>query len=572
MPPLAKCKIPAIANLAEQLRFAPQPALLRQVVASEALAAELQEKDQYPVDWLVFRITGHRPEAGRAESPVFTGSEVLSDLSAFVERLCESAEFGLGDLPEGSVDADSLAERWSVSRKTIDRSRRKGLIARRVRNERGRASLYFSPSAISSYERRSGAAIEKAGNFSRLSADDESRILRRAAQYRKVFGCTLNQAAVRLADKFDRSHQGIRELLERHDARERERAGGTPIFEERPDRSARTQIAAVRMSRAGCEPSEIASEIFGPRADKRRATRLIRQTRARLLRRLHLDGPVSPAFSRKDADEVLLAPACVRTDLGGGPGAADLESFVRVMGEWSSPSAEIETARAVAHQYLRFRARRLLERLSETDPNPTRLDEIETRLRWAMLLRTELVRAELGVLRTTIERQLGRPMDRMPPHQLRPLLIVGLRTLGESVDRFAPFHGGRLAGAVSLRLGKALTREIENEASPYNIARRRPATRASMPDLSRMWPSVAWTAWLAPLPGLRDAYGHLSGRDRLIIGRRAGFDGESPETITALADRLGTTRMHAARYERAAVREALRVHRALVVGSAGSSG
>lgn len=88
-----------------------------------------------------------------------------------------------------------------------------------------------------------------------------------------------------------------------------------------------------------------------------------------------------------------------------------------------------------------------------------------------------------------------------------------------------------------------------------------------MPDFTRMWPGVAWAAWLAPLPGLRDAYLHLEGRDRLIIGRRAGFDGDAPETVTVLAKRLETTRMHAARYERAAIREAMRVHRELVAAS-----
>jgi uncharacterized protein YjiS (DUF1127 family) len=382
----------------------------------------------------------------------------------------------------------------------------------------------------------------------------------------RVFNCTLNQAAVRLAEKFGRSHQGIRELLERHDARARER-GGEAIFEERPDRSARTQIVALRMSRSGAEPSEIARAIFGPRADKRRATRLIRQARARLLRRLSLDGPVSPAFSRPDADEVLLAPASVRTALGGGPGADDLEGFVRVIRESSPMPAADEAARAVAHQYLRFRARRALGRLSETDPNPTRLDEIETRLRWAALLRNELVRSELAVLGTTIERQIGRSMDRVPPAQLRPLLVIGLRAIGEAADRFAPFHGGRLAGGVSLRVGKAITRAIDDETSAYHAARRRPASPSGMPDLTRLWPGVAWSAWLAPLPGLRDAFAHLSGRDRLIIGRRSGFDGAAPDTITGLAERLETTRMHAARYERAAVREALRVHRELASAS-----
>lgn len=556
MPPLARCKISALAELADQLRFASKSALMRQIDAAEGLASGLVADERYPEDWIVFRITGHRPE-GVSSTESHAGSAVLSDLSAFVERLCDAAQLEMGDVPETVVDADWLCEKWRVSRKTVDRARRKGLIARRVRNERGRATLVFTGASIESYEGRQGDAIERAGKFTRLGPEMESKIIRRAARYRARFHCTLNQAAVRLAERFDRSHQGIRELLERHDARERER-GGNPIFRERPDRSARTKGTALRLARAGAEPTEIAENIFGPRADKRRATRLIRQVRAQLLRRLRLDGPVSPAFSRTDADEVLLAPEIVRTRLGGGPGAADLDSFVRLIGETPPPDAADEAARAVAHQYLRFSAKRMLERLSDTDPNPTRLDEIETRLRWASLLRVELVRAELGLLGPAIERGIGRPLDRIPPHRLRPLLAVGLRAVGEAADRFAPFHGGRLAAAVSLRLSRAITAAIEDDRGPLAGAKRRPATTHEAPDFTLMRPSVAWSAWLTPLPGLRDAIGRLEGRDRLILGRRTGFDGEAPETITRLADRLDTTRMHAARYERAAIREAVR--------------
>lgn len=562
MPPLARCRIAALAELADQLRYASRGALLRQIAHAEGLAAELSEQEQYPEDWIVYRITDHRPEVksgARGGVEAFDGAAVLSDLSAFVERLCDAAQLEMDDLPAGSLDADALCQRWRVSRKTVDRARRRGLIARRVRNERGRATLVFTEGAIEAYERRRGDAIERAGRFTRLGPEMEAKIIRRAARYQRLFNCSLNRAAVRLAERFGRSHQGIRELLERHDARQRE-TGGKPIFDERPDRSARTMVSALRMARAGAEPSEIASEIFGPRADKRRATRLIRQIRARLLVRLSLDGPVSRVFTRDDAEEVLLAPEVVRTRLGGGPGASDLEGFVRLIREAPAPDAEEESVRAVAHQYLRFLARKMLEKVSMTDPNPTRLDEIETRLRWAGLLRVELVRSELGLLGPVVERGVGLPLERIPPHRLRPLLVVGLRSIGGAVDRFAPFHGGRLAAAVSLRLTRAIASAIEDEHGPLAEARHRPATTHEAPDFTLMRPSVAWSAWLTPMGALRDAMGSLGGRDRLIIGRRTGFDGEAPETITRLAERLETTRMHAARYERAAIREALRLN------------
>ena len=79
MPPLPQLRSPAIQNLYEQLRFAPPKALKRDIERAETLAGEIDRATTYPEDWIVFRLTGYRPEidqprltegAGLLRSPV----------------------------------------------------------------------------------------------------------------------------------------------------------------------------------------------------------------------------------------------------------------------------------------------------------------------------------------------------------------------------------------------------------------------------------------------------------------------------------------------------------------------
>src|ERR1043165_3443217 len=140
MPAFTKLRISALDDLARQLRFAPAETLRRQLERTRTLAAEIDPAIAYPEDWIVFRITGYRPEI--AEPAAFPGGALLADVSGLVERLSAAAKVSQSELDAARhLGLDALCARWRVSRKTVERWRRMGLVALRVRGARGKPRL-----------------------------------------------------------------------------------------------------------------------------------------------------------------------------------------------------------------------------------------------------------------------------------------------------------------------------------------------------------------------------------------------------------------------------------------------
>ncbi len=253
MPLLARMVVPALEDLARQLRFAPREALLRDVERAEALAGVIRGDHFYDEAWIVEQVTGYRPTL---EAPAtVVGGALLSDLSGFVERLSEAARLTAEDLPAGWLDPDALAARWSLSRKTLDRYRKRGLCARRIVGPDAKVRLAFVPEVIAAFEAAQQGAIRRAGGFSRISVEDEARMIRRAARYRAWFGCTLNEAAKRLAKRFGRSLEAVRQVLQRHDRENPSRR----IFTEPGPPDAGFERVAWRAWRRAIDPGLLAT-------------------------------------------------------------------------------------------------------------------------------------------------------------------------------------------------------------------------------------------------------------------------------------------------------------------------
>ncbi len=561
---MPRVRTPALARLALELGRTPRARLLEQIERAEAVAADLDPAASYPIDWLVFRLTGYRRD-GVADELV-TGEALLGDLSALVERLCSAAGLTERDLPPGSVGADELAERWGVSRKTVDRLRRRGLIARRVDRE-GRTRLVFSPVAVAGAEARAGDRLARARAFTRTGRSDAERIVRRAARYRARLRCSLSAAAQRLAARFGMSHEGVRQLLLRHDERERA-AGRAGIFPAPRSRDRATRFALLRAARDGAEPADLAERAGASGSDPRSAQRLVAGLRLALLRRLDLEGAVSPVFERADAEAVLLGPASVRDAGGAGGGAPELGEQIARARAHRPGGPEVEAARATALAYLRWRARAALGGISGRSVSLTTLDEILSDLRTAGLLRGALVADQVGSIVRTIEGVAG-PLDGLSAGVARALVETGCAGAGRVAERFAPWRGGRLAAAVTLAVSRQIAGRPTAGVASEGRAKRRIASGEAGVD--PCWASmgvtercVLWPRYAVRVAWLR---GGLDPLEAEVLGRRLGWDGRGPaETLEGLAESLGTTRMRVAQRERGAVRGALAGERAMVDG------
>jgi len=516
-----------LEDLARQQRFTPSRAILKQIARAEELAAEVDPEQSYPEEWVVFRITGYRPAAtgassGDFEAAVIPGSALIGDLSAFVERLSDDAALSASAMGEGLVSSDDLCARWNVSRKTLERYRRRGLIARRTRDARGHVRLAYSRTVIEAFEMRERARLQHAASFERVPAAVRERVLRGAKLYALRLGWTLNQAAGRLALRYGIGHETVRQMLIRHDE-----SGDAPIFDRQPPLSVRDRRLALRAYERGITPARMAKRLGRSTPSVHRVILLRRLER---LRRVPAPGVHDAAFELPDVEKSLLSPLAVRTGFGASF-PTDVLSLAALARAMPPVDAAVEHARAAAMQYLWWRATSAARSMALA-ASSSQLDRAETDLRWMLRLKAELLRAELGVVIRAIEERAGRPLHDMPSGQAHGLLLHSMDAAVGAIDRHDPFRGGRLAAPVSLAVTRVLAGGggVSVHAGP-------------LPDWSlRLTP---WQSRFEPDPRLRDRLGELPDVSWRVLAMRFGWGadaegtGEQPMTRREVSEVAG---------------------------------
>ncbi len=542
MPRLPTIHEPVLRDLAQELRFAPRQALFRHIERAEQLAGVLESDQIYPREWIVFRVTGFRPHDTSGQMP--RGGDILSSLSAFVECLSEAATLGENEVPCGSLGPEQLCQQWGVSRATLDRARRRGLVARRVVGQGGRRTLIFTPQACAAFAQREQPGPRPTAR--RMTPTERKAMIRRAGQYHARLGLSLNQVAARLAPRFQFSLEGVRRLLQRE---------CTEVFGEAGPPTAREQEFAFRALRRGFEPGLIAQRLGRPRTAIVRAAN---QYRARLLAQWNLDGPMSAQFERDDADQISMP--CDGSDTVAATSIPiDLPRFIKACRASVALERTAEHAQAAGMHFLRWRARRLIGKLAAmSTAQAGMIDEAETILRQVSQVKSVLAASQLGLLLATAERRVEAPIQTLPEKKIQSLVDAMFVALCGAIDGFDPFHGGRLAA----RAGMAMDREaaaylraqhpgkaIEGRARRTLIARDADSTGSRLVD--------PWQAVLEPDPRVAVEVANDTIEGAEILRWRFGLAGERPRTLAQVAEQLGTPVMHAARLERSAVRLAL---------------
>jgi len=524
MPALTRVRVSALAELAEGQRFTPARTVVRQIERIERLALEIDRDGMYAEDWVAHRITGFKP---RVEDPrLIVGAALLGDLSALAERLSEAAR--LTDEPgSGMVGIDALASMWDVSRKTIERYRRDGLIGRRVRAPDGPPSvvrIVFAPAIVEGFTRVRTPRIARAGAFTRISDADRARAVRWATAYRAKLGWTMSQAVARAAVRLGRSQSAVRRALENAD---------DPALAHRDRVGPRERRLVERALAWGIEASRIGARIYRTRATVHRIALEARRAR---IADLDLSTPMDDRLTEKTA-QALVRTATARSGIG-------IETWETV---WAAVAharrggtidAETERTRALAYHALRWLVRTEAAHGIDHPAKAEGLDRMETRLRWASQLKRSLVAAEITLIVRTIESIAGEPCDRLAPGTLAALFLGGSAIVGAAVDGADAARGGRIAGAAALPLTRWLTARVESfraERTPH--ARRKADDAVSIDGWDRAL--VPWDAWTRA-PGFAESrWTRVEGESRRALACRFGLEGEHARTMPEVGRTLG---------------------------------
>lgn len=563
MPALPRISSVVLADLANQLRFASPEAARRHVEHAEALATIIDLDQPYPEDWLVAVITGYRPDL--AQPALVGGAALLQDLGPLVERLSVAARFTDTDVA-GWPGVPELIARWRVSRRTLERYRRLGLMARVVRvkaqsprpTRGGHTRLAFAPAGVAWFESRYHALLAAAGAFKRVDPARRATVLNRARQYRAALGWSRAAAARRLAHTLGGSAAAIERLLFRHDAR-----AASPIFPRRTPLPGVQARAVERWLRRGASVSAVARRVGRTPASVRR---LALDQRLSALAELAL--PIEEAAPAID----LSRPTSALTLGLGRPPAATLAELLSQTEAQGWPDAIAERDRALAFRALRGRAASAIAALigpGDTHPPPpsaSAIDAIFTDLRWGARLKVELVRSQQRLLLATLEGRLGRAIVHVPGGIAASALDAGFAALLEAVERFDPSKGGRLAGPANVMLARALARwsagpgagwaVVSPAGAPQRASLVTDPAAAALADWSTH--AAAWQSLVEPDPRVRAGLDDLDDFERRVLMLRFGWLVAQPLTRSDLAAELGITPLRAARAERRAIARALR--------------
>jgi len=212
---MAEYRLDTIGSLARQMTFTPRETLAAQLSSAEGLLHDIDAAKAYPLELVIFRITGYRPK--RVSSDLLTGVALQHDLGLLIEELSETLDVASDDLAEPVLSIDDVTERFNVTSKTIQRWRRKGLPARRFIFPDGKRRVGFMLSSVERFFSNHREQVPAKLNLSQVDGIEQDQILHHARMLARECGCWESEIARRIARKLNRSPGTVLHTLRKHD-------------------------------------------------------------------------------------------------------------------------------------------------------------------------------------------------------------------------------------------------------------------------------------------------------------------------------------------------------------------
>ena len=422
------------------------------VDSAEALEGILQDDVEYPYDFVVFRLTGYRPPP-RDDIPAMKGLELRSDMRLLILDLCASFAIRTSDYDEQINDLDSLAGRFGVSTKTVQRWMQAGLVARRLVFPDGRRRLSFLESSVQRFAAGNGGRISRSSRFSRLGAGDKAEIIRKARRISAGGRCGLLATSRRIAARTGRSVETIRATIRRHDE-QNPSAAIFPADGKGRGESIRLEVYQQYLQGEG-------AVALAQRYGRTRGSiyRMMNEVRAEHLLSRPIEYIYNPQFDLEDAQEVILGPAeAVDAPVGETPRPPrDLPPYLRELYETPLLSAAQEQDLFRRYNYLKHRASGLRGSIDPHRPNARDIKEVESLLLRANIIKNRIVRANLRLVVSIAKRHVSGPMT------LFELISDGNVSLMKAVERFDFSRGHRFSTYASWAIMRNYAHTVPHE-------------------------------------------------------------------------------------------------------------
>jgi len=198
-------------------QFALSPADVRRLYANrlEDFLLEIDREQQYPYEFVYYRVTGFRPAEARPE--VHAGSELVPELQVLLSVVSGPASREVATVEEDVFSVPQAAARAGVSVRTIHRWRKRGLVCRRYTFPDGHRRMGIRASALRRFAEQNPEMTALARRFARLSPSEKARAVREARRLVRDGETAPSAVAARIAPAMGRSVEAVRQVLRRHE-------------------------------------------------------------------------------------------------------------------------------------------------------------------------------------------------------------------------------------------------------------------------------------------------------------------------------------------------------------------
>jgi RNA polymerase sigma factor (sigma-70 family) len=427
------------------------------VDAAEGLLQIVEPSQDYPYEFVVYRLTGYRPHGSELpRSEPMSGKALRSDLLRLMLDICDSFELTTDDYPEPVYDAAALARRFNVSGKTIQRWRRRGLPARRLVFADGKRRVAFRESSVRRFVQERGRQVERSAKFTQMTDAERQEIIRRAKRMARSAPCSLSDVARRLARYTGRAVETIRYTIRKHDSDHREDAVfphlAGPLDDEEKSVIYRSFLRGTSVPVLAGRYRRTRGSIY----------RIVSEMRAKQLLSRPIKYVYHPQFDLPNADDVVLEAGL--DSAGAAPdGAAasepprNLPPYLRALYEVPLLSAEVERNLFRLYNYLKYKADQLRRKIDLNRIRTRELKEIEQLLLQANVVKNRIIRANLRLVVSIAKKHVGGPQS------LFELISDGNVSLMMAVEKFDYSRGNRFSTYASWAIIRNFARSVPRE-------------------------------------------------------------------------------------------------------------
>lgn len=435
---------PVLRDFFEQLRFAPKSRKKKQLTAAEQLMMVIDTEQEYPFDFIVYRITGYRPPM-TSEQILIPGRTLIADLRVWVSRLSTEMELDVAEQPDAVSTVNQLAERFSVSDKTIRRWEQRGLAGKIYVFPDGRKRKGYSKSAIDQFVAEHPDLIRQAGRFTRLDTQQKQEILSLAAQLaaEKKYR-TQNELIEDVVRRIGRVRQTVRSVLaefERNGNKEK-----LPLSRGRI--SVKGALQLYKLSGQGVSVKEL-MERFG--RSRSSVHRIINQQRARELFSRKIEYIESDEFLADDAGEKILSTPLEKL-------APDPQRENVLL------NRQQESILFRRYNYLKFLAAAQRQQIQRDRPRTARINQIEKWLQQAEAVKKIIIEANMPLVISIAGKHMTAGL------QMNELVSEGSVSLMAAVEKFDYTRGYRFSTYASWAIVKDFARMIPAESKRLDRA------------------------------------------------------------------------------------------------------